>query len=300
MLTAVLDAPQNIKKGQVAQHPRGENTYAKLDAALAQFRSHNLSDLKKAELMDRVDSKFVVPLDKLPSLLSEMSFWYSVLEVEGKRKSKYHNVYFDTDNYVHYFAHHNRRAGRFKVRQRTYVESDLSFLEVKYRNNLARTIKTRIQVPTGLSSFGTQELEFLNKSGVLRFGQLESKQEGTYNRIALANEGEGERITIDLQLAVTDLCTSKEHSIGPWVVVEVKQQQLNRRSPFFAWARENSVRRCSFSKYCMGLYYTGPSWLKRNNFHNVARQMKPIRKLARSPEPVFLGESYSDRNVSTL
>ena len=44
-----------------------------------------------------------------------------------------------------YHRHHIGRSNRFKVRSRRYVESDLCFFEVKYRNNKGRTIKNRIR-----------------------------------------------------------------------------------------------------------------------------------------------------------
>ena len=262
--------------GVVPAHPVVLNVKEK--RSLANFSAHGLNDLNKAALMDRVDTKFVIPRSYLSDLLDAMHGKYSVLQIDDLRASRYHNEYYDTANYVHYMAHHNRLANRFKLRQRTYADSGTSFIEIKFRNNHGRTIKTRIQVSAEQKFLDERTQSFIRESGIARFGPLEPVQIGTYERIALANEAEAERITIDLNLAFEDNYTGNRHAIGDWVVVEVKQNEFNRHAPFFVWARERGLRKCSFSKYCMGIYHTGPADLKRNNFHKVARHLAVAKK----------------------
>ncbi len=247
-------------------------------AAVDAYEPHGLADLKNASLMNRVDSKFVIPRGYLTGLLQFMQDKYTALEISDLRASRYYNCYYDTDQYTHYLAHHNRRANRFKLRQRTYRDSNTSFLEIKFRNNRRRTIKTRVPLAGDRPVINTETRAFIEASGMYEFGELNAKQIGTYTRIALANEAAAERITIDVDLAVKDIQTGKMHEIGDWVIVEVKQSEFNRHSPFFDWASQQGLRRCSFSKYCMGLYYTGPEELKRNNFHKIDRQMAVSEK----------------------
>ncbi len=246
--------------------------------ALSGYKSHAVEDLKNASLMNRVDSKFVIPRGYLSALLLHLQDKYTVLEIDGLRDSRYYNCYFDTEHYTHYLAHHNRRANRYKLRQRTYRDSGTSFLEVKFRNNHGRTIKTRVQLDGEKPVLNAQTTRFINESGIAQYGSLAPTQIGTYTRIALANEAAGERVTIDADLAIQDLKTGNMHEVGDWVIVEVKQGEFNRHAPFFGWARQQGLRRCSFSKYCMGIYYTGPRALKRNNFHRIDRQMAVSEK----------------------
>ena len=57
-----------------------------LHEALATFDSHGLQDLNTANLMNRVDSKFLLLLSFLPDLLLQLNSYYSVLEIDEKTK----------------------------------------------------------------------------------------------------------------------------------------------------------------------------------------------------------------------
>lgn len=243
-------------------------------AEIRAFESHGLSDLNNAELMDRVDTKFVLPRALLPDLLDSMQADYSMLEIEGKRCFRYLNGYYDTDDYSFYAAHHNGKLNRYKVRCRTYVDSGTSYLEVKFKNNRMRTNKRRIKVSSASQAITPTSLGFMRDCGLERPSDLVKVQLSGYQRIALANEEKGERLTIDLNLDFNDTHRHKSHwNIGPWIVVELKQGNHNRRSAFFQWAKLHRIRPCSFSKYCMGVYHTADKRLKRNLFHKIARPL---------------------------
>jgi len=209
--------------------------------ALSQFVPHDLSQLKNASLMDRVDTKFLVPRFLLPTLLQTLKAQYTALEIEGQRVSRYENDYYDTPSFTHYLAHHNKRLNRFKLRKRVYTDSDIAFLEVKFKNNKGRTVKTRQPADVYDSSINAENREHLDSAGLNQFPEHKVVQNSSYNRIALAREEAGER--------------------------------LDRNSVFFKWAREHGLRTCSFSKYCMGIFYTGPDSLKRNNFRKIDRHI---------------------------
>ena len=248
------------------------------------FSSHALSDLNQGELMDRVDSKYLIPESLLADFLTHMRPHYSALEIAGQRVFRYKNDYYDSADYKFYRAHHARRLNRYKVRCRTYVDSQTSFLEIKHKNNKRRTEKTRVQVEVEEVLISESSGRFLNEHGVGQHKQLKHVQTGLYDRLALANEAEGERVTIDCNLEFHDIALKQHCSLGPWVVIELKQAQRSRLGPCFQWAREHGIRSTSFSKYCMGIYFTGPSTLKRNNFHMIARRLRDIDRRLRLVE----------------
>jgi len=258
------------------RHPSVRRLSTAEQQILNKYQSHDLSQLKNAALMDRVDTKFVIPRHFLRQMLSVLRDEYSALEIDGKRVSLYVNAYYDTPEYTHYLNHHNRRANRFKLRKRTYSDSEIAFLELKFKNNRGRTVKTRQPVGLDESGLETNSQHHINESGLTEFELHRLMQNSSYNRIALANEEAGERITIDLDLHIQDLATKKQFEIGDWMIVEVKQDIYDRNTTFFKWAKSHSFRACSFSKYCMGLYYTGPEHLKRNNFHKINRQISVV------------------------
>lgn len=245
---------------------------------LSSFSMHGLQDLDNASLMDRVDKKFVIPRSFLSSLLDFSRAYYSVLEVSGTRISEYRNSYYDTLDYQYYREHHNQRVNRYKVRHRTYVESDASYFEVKFKDNRGRTRKTRLLMRDSTLPSDRCAMYFSAKCGCYSKSDIQSVQISSYRRISLANEAAAERLTIDANLRHLDINTGVGSCFDSWIVVEVKQNSLNRHSAFYQWAKEFALRPCSFSKYCMGIYYTGPAYLKRNNFHGVHRQLEITRR----------------------
>ncbi len=243
-------------------------------AEIQAYTGHGLADLKNAALMDRVDSKFVVPRALLPDLLDSMQVHYSMLEIDGKRCCDYMNDYYDTRDFAFYAAHHNGQVNRYKVRCRTYVDSGTSYLEVKFKNNKKRTNKQRIKVSSASRAITPTSLAFMRDCGLEQPDDLVKVQASGYQRIALANEAQGERLTIDVNLDFSDTHGRNLHwNIGPWIVVELKQGSHCRKSPFFQWAKRHRIRQCSFSKYCMGVYHTADANLKRNLFHKIARPL---------------------------
>src|SRR5690554_4831106 len=86
-----------------------------LTQILHQFESISLEKLLDTDLMNRVDSKFLVNFSLLPKLIEELKDHYHVLEIENQRVSKYENFYFDSDDRRFYLDHHNHKNHRFKV-----------------------------------------------------------------------------------------------------------------------------------------------------------------------------------------
>ena len=109
----------------------------------ASFSPIKLAEMDNVKLMSRSDTKFAFKFSKLPELLNQMMPFYKVLEINGKFIHDYKSLYFDTDDRKFYLDHHNGRVNRNKVRFREYVGSDLTFLEIKRKNNKGKTIKKR-------------------------------------------------------------------------------------------------------------------------------------------------------------
>ena len=58
------------------------------------FRSVSLHEIGAASLMDRVDTKFVLPAPSAADILGSLGGAYHVLEVSGRRLSRYSTRYF--------------------------------------------------------------------------------------------------------------------------------------------------------------------------------------------------------------
>lgn len=251
--------------------------------ALAEYHAHGLEDLERAELMNRVDSKFLVPKVILPEILQALSHEFTALQIGENRIFNYESVYFDTLDYQFYFLHHGGKLNRHKVRLRRYVDSGVQFLEVKFKNNKKRTIKSRIQTEYTKINDLQAYSEFLDTLGVPDIPHLRPVLQNGYQRIQLASEQRGERLTIDLNLSNQSLYDGDECShLHDLVIIELKQSKVDRNSPFYKLARKHNLRPSSFSKYCMGVTFTqGSNELKHNRFKPIIKRLDNLKNTYR-------------------
>jgi hypothetical protein len=239
-----------------------------LSPLIQRFPSYALHELSKANLMNRFDTKYLLPLYFLPEMLTQLQLDYSILEIDNRRIFTYQNTYFDTDNFQLYHMHHNGKLNRFKVRHRQYLETQTDFLEVKFKNNHRKTIKTRMKISVAPNKVMTEEMtDFLQQqlSGTIPTS-LYPKQLVRYQRITLANEQLEERVTLDFCLWFQPTGEEFLYALDGIFIAELKQARKNRASPLFELMRRNNIKPLSFSKYCMGCCLTYFDRLKVNNF----------------------------------
>lgn len=237
-----------------------------IEAMLQPFATHQLQDLARAALMNRVDHKFIFPKAYLPDILNAVAQQYTALELGQQRLFEYKNVYFDTADFDFYRAHHSGKLNRYKVRYRQYVESATSYLEVKFKNNKRRTHKQRIAVCADPLKALHGSYDFLNDCGIACATQLTPVQRSGYYRIALANEQAAERLTLDIGLYFGAYHQTTPVQLGDYVIAELKQQTLSRRSVFYDLMRRYGIAPCAFSKYCIGVSLAQQPRLKMNKF----------------------------------
>ncbi|MBK7182175.1 MAG: VTC domain-containing protein [Bacteroidetes bacterium] len=116
-----------------------------LKEILNTFTPITLAEMDSVKLMDRTDTKFLFPVNSLHAILNEIKDQYRILEVNGNRISQYESLYFDTPDFDLFHQHRRGKLNRYKVRFRRYVESELNFFEIKFKNNKGRTIKDRVK-----------------------------------------------------------------------------------------------------------------------------------------------------------
>ena len=90
------------------------------------------------ELMTRVDEKFIFHQQKLESVLDQISSFYKIVSFDNNFIQDYKTKYLDSADRIFYNQHHNGRYSRYKIRFREYVNSNLSYLEIKKKNNKKR------------------------------------------------------------------------------------------------------------------------------------------------------------------
>jgi hypothetical protein len=243
-----------------------------LDTGLAIFDPISLEELNKVALMDRVEVKYVMPVQGLANILEQVRPAYSVLEIAGERRNHYRTLYYDTADFAMFRRHHMGASERYKVRARQYVESHYAFLEIKHKTKKKRTVKNRIPTPELVTHLAGEAEEFmddfLHSNCPYAAGELEPKLWNAYTRITLANKTACERVTLDLDLSFT--WQGRQTSLHGLAIAEVKQEAHASNSPFVALMRRHGVRQTGFSKYCLGVSLLYPQ-VKHNRFNALQR-----------------------------
>lgn len=246
--------------------------------------------MKSIRLMNRVDTKFLATREKLARLLALAQPFYRVQVIDGQRIMRYHTLYFDTPNFVMYLRHQNGCKTRQKVRVRSYVDSAVSMLEVKTKNNHGRTKKKRITLPEPICDFSeplttdnaflpandTDSMDFLKQRLWYDPTTLTQHIENRFERITLVNNDLTERLTIDLGLRFHNLITDNTKQLKNVVIIELKRDG-NTRSPILELLRQVRIMPEGFSKYCMGAAMTNPQ-LKANRFKERLRLVEKMEK----------------------
>lgn len=248
-----------------------------MNALLNTFAPITLAEMKSVRLMNRVDTKFVTTMPRLLQLLEMAKGEYFVQEIDGERNSAYTTLYYDTPQLDMYIMHHNGCLGRQKVRVRQYVDSKLTFLEVKNKNNHRRTRKKRITV-SDFDITGEQQREFLKPLCWWDIDTLQPALRNWFNRITLVNKAKTERVTIDTGLRFHNCMSGLDKSLDQVVIIELKRDG-NQPSPLLAMLRDLHIHPYGFSKYCMGTALSNPS-VKKNRLkpklHYVERLLREV------------------------
>lgn len=210
--------------------------------------------MDKVRLMDRIDTKFIFSSELLPGILDKSSTHYKMLEEKSKSIFSYNNLYFDTQELHMYNVHHNRHLNRYKVRFREYVDSGVVFLEVKFKNNKRRTIKTRMRRPAFDKILVGESADFINHLVPYEAKDLIPRIRSKFNRLTLVHKTVRERITIDTGLRFTG--NNKEFELPFLAIAEVKYSRSSSRSDFIGLLLDNRIFPQGLSKYLLGIVLT--------------------------------------------
>ena len=244
-----------------------------LDNIIATFDPIHLDEMSGTQLMNRVDTKFLITFPQLIAVLPELKEHYRILEIDHLRLPQYESEYYDNESLDFYIDHHRQKVNRFKVRFRKYVESDLSFLEVKHKNK-GRTDKQRIMVKNLPGTMSEEHAKFVHSTGVDN-ENLNYILTNKFHRITLVGKKHVERLTFDINLEFSGNNTSK--MLNNLVIAELKQERLSRRSPFYQIMKRMLIRPYRLSKYCIGVIELyGKENIKYNRFK---RKLLRIHKL---------------------
>ena len=240
---------------------------------LNKYSPISLEQLGKATLMDRLETKYIFCRDHILNILSDLENDYRVLEIEGERICSYRTEYYDTADFEFFQQHQNGSGQRWKVRQRTYLDSQANFLEVKYKDNRKRTRKSRIQTELNPDHFHDNGKAFLSENAPSSLGELYPKLEVWYTRTTLVKNDGLERVTLDSQLNYSNGIFNR--NMEGLMIAEIKQADYNPTSPFMSQLKTEGVRPSPFSKYCIGISLLYPE-IKHNRFKPILHHVSNL------------------------
>ncbi len=239
---------------------------------LDQLEPITLEEMSGIKLMNRTDTKFVTNKQKLVQLLKLAQGHYYAQFHDGSKVAEYLTTYWDSEHHRFYIDHHNGRSPRQKVRVRTYMDSGITFLEVKTKNNHGRTKKKRIEVPSQeLTGVRNEADEFVDRLTHCQLDDIHPTVQNHFHRITLVNYGKTERLTIDFDVNFHNYETNSKTDTGDLVIIELKRDG-NVYSPVLDLLRQLRIKPHGFSKYCIGSVMTNPG-LKHNRFNVKLREI---------------------------
>jgi hypothetical protein len=247
---------------------------------LGEFETVGLDKVAAAATNDRIDTKFVLRDSELLKLLDSLADDYRVLDIDGKRFTTYRTQYFDTESFSLFRRHHAGGSNRYKVRTRTYLNTGISFVEIKRKTQRGTTTKLRLEIDQFQTRLQSDASAFIDSNCPISSADLLPSLRNNFDRIHLVSGKNAERLTIDLNIEV-------EAGSGPIrlpgiAVAEFKQQRKDRNrrdAGFLKEMRAINVRPTGFSKYCMCLLLTH-SGIKHNLFKP---QLKRLNRLMEEP-----------------
>jgi VTC domain len=238
-------------------------TTASPSAIAEHFDTISLTELEGAgaELLDRVDRKYIVPVETVVALAAQLGSNHRLLEIGGVRAFRYDTTYYDTPGLDAYSDHFKRRRRRFKCRSRHYEDSGACMFEIKLKGLRGRTVKHRMPYDNVLhGSVSAEALCFLHDRLALAYGcapgaGLRPSLRMTFRRMTLVDVELGDRLTCDFDLAFAGGGERAGRLAEGAVILESKF--AGRRARADAVLRDLGARDVeSVSKYCLGIGMT--------------------------------------------
>lgn len=250
----------------------------------------SLKDLvAQAEFLTRTDRKYVVPTHDASQILAELPESTRILTINGTTRFTYESTYFDTEDDQSYRDTALKRRRRFKVRTRSYVDTETTFLEVKTKSGRGSTLKERIpgHANMNLNSPKAQQFlcETLEKQGINPevAAELSPTLQCRYKRMTLLLP-DGARATIDTDLECEDLRNRGHYIALPHItIIETKTDGTRSVLDTALWRskyRPTSVSKFATSLAALRRELSSNKWsrvLKRHFQETSQRDEAPVK-----------------------
>lgn len=237
------------------------------------MRPISLDEMDSIKLLNRHDTKYTVREQQLPVIIRQLSQHYRALVVDNHRLILYETLYYDTDSFDLYLAHHNGKRTRDKIRFRKYVDTGSVFFEIKHKTNKGKTEKSRVTVAEIDQNIQNKAEKLLLRKTRLDSNTLSPQISNFFTRFTLANNELTERVTIDINMSSTDGTTTKE--FPGLAIIEIKQDRFNTFSPIIHVLQHLRIFPGGISKYCLSVASLNQT-IKHNSFKPRLRRINKM------------------------
>lgn len=245
------------------------------------FRPISLDETNKlAQMLSRIDNKYVVNFGQFRSFLEAVEDDFAILEIGERREFTYLSCYYD-DEYQCYLEHHQGRRQRFKVRTREYVDGGgMKFFEVKLKGVRGLTAKHRIKSNFLIAPHIDGEyLEMLQEKYSFQYHKdmpldLSPALIIGYKRCTLVALRGGERVTVDYLINFAKPGNQDDTiQVGNgFIIVETKSG--DGKGVADRALKTLQIRKASAcSKYCIGVNLIG-GVARNNNFRETIERVR--------------------------
>ncbi|MFA7562434.1 MAG: polyphosphate polymerase domain-containing protein [Methanoculleus sp.] len=251
-------------------------------SAVQDIESISLAEVAegKTQLLNRVESKYLMTVGQCKRLIQAISDSYRVLEVRDVKIGRYETRYYDDNSFTSYIQHHNGKGNRYKLRLRHYETSGETYLEVKKKSNKGSTEKQRIKTSWPPAEFLPEEERFLEATFPYDCREFHPVLRTVYERSTLVSTEFPERITFDTAVQFGN--GKRDISYPGLVIGEVKREKSVKNSPAQRALRSMGIQERSFSKYCVGVSLLHGQ-LKHNRFKPNLRFIARLSQGGRQP-----------------
>lgn len=222
---------------------------------LRTFDTATSQQLAECSLLRRTDTKFVLPRTQLARVLDKLQPHFRLVYSRECPVASYRNLYFDTKSQCLYHMHRNGMHPRFKVRIRQYVERELSFMELKRKDERDVTSKIRRKRAFRSADLTSDDLNVLATELGQGAGQLTPSLRIDFPRITMVGKHTHERITLDVGLAVHG--AGQHIAMNHLLIAELKRPVDKAQSYGAQTFAEIGASPTRFSKYCAAIEACG-------------------------------------------
>jgi hypothetical protein len=210
----------------------------------------------------------------IPALIRNGAKDYFIQEIDGNCMATYGTTYLDTNDLCFFRMHMNGKLNRFKWRIRSYMESNLSFLEIKKKTKTDRTMKSRIVFNQTDSLKLDPAVSFIRNASDIDSNILVEVMQNDFSRLTMVNREKTERLTIDFNISFRNCLNGKTAYFPNLCILEIKQERFCE-SHIRKYLNEMRVKKAGISKYCLGVAMTAEN-VKSNLYKQKIRYIQKI------------------------